>query len=141
MGHFYPQVTSIPSTEVPTTRGGLLNTYYWIDPRRRIAAVFMTQTPRSSGTAAPPSRKHKKAYCPERFLPTVTQNRKPLLPYQGARWFCESELGALFAESAHRVTGVASLILLTDMMSRGLKGEKCSASGNKALLAANARRH
>ena len=25
------------------TWGGLLNTYYWIDPRRRIAAVFMTQ--------------------------------------------------------------------------------------------------
>jgi CubicO group peptidase (beta-lactamase class C family) len=23
--------------------GGLLNTYYWIDPARRIAAVFMTQ--------------------------------------------------------------------------------------------------
>ena len=25
------------------TWGGLLNTYYWIDPQRRIAAVFMTQ--------------------------------------------------------------------------------------------------
>jgi methyl acetate hydrolase len=25
------------------TWGGLLNTYYWIDPKRRIAAVFMTQ--------------------------------------------------------------------------------------------------
>ena len=25
------------------TWGGLFNTYYWIDPRRRIAAVFMTQ--------------------------------------------------------------------------------------------------
>jgi CubicO group peptidase (beta-lactamase class C family) len=25
------------------TWGGLLNTYYWIDPRKRIAAVFMTQ--------------------------------------------------------------------------------------------------
>ena len=25
------------------TWGGLLNTYYWIDPARRIAAVFMTQ--------------------------------------------------------------------------------------------------
>jgi CubicO group peptidase (beta-lactamase class C family) len=25
------------------TWGGLLNTYYWIDPNRRIAAVFMTQ--------------------------------------------------------------------------------------------------
>jgi CubicO group peptidase (beta-lactamase class C family) len=25
------------------TWGGLLNTYYWIDTRRRIAAVFMTQ--------------------------------------------------------------------------------------------------
>jgi CubicO group peptidase (beta-lactamase class C family) len=25
------------------TWGGLLNTYYWIDPERRIAAVFMTQ--------------------------------------------------------------------------------------------------
>jgi CubicO group peptidase (beta-lactamase class C family) len=23
--------------------GGLLNTYYWIDPKKRIAAVFMTQ--------------------------------------------------------------------------------------------------
>jgi len=25
------------------TWGGLYNTYYWIDPRRRIASVFMTQ--------------------------------------------------------------------------------------------------
>jgi CubicO group peptidase (beta-lactamase class C family) len=25
------------------TWGGLLNTYYWIDPGTRIAAVFMTQ--------------------------------------------------------------------------------------------------
>jgi CubicO group peptidase (beta-lactamase class C family) len=25
------------------TWAGLLNTYYWIDPRRRVAAVFMTQ--------------------------------------------------------------------------------------------------
>jgi CubicO group peptidase (beta-lactamase class C family) len=25
------------------TWGGLLNTYYWIDPGKRIAAVFMTQ--------------------------------------------------------------------------------------------------
>ena len=25
------------------TWGGLLNTYYWIDPGRKIAAVFMTQ--------------------------------------------------------------------------------------------------
>ena len=25
------------------TWGGLFNTYYWIDPRRRIAAVFMAQ--------------------------------------------------------------------------------------------------
>jgi CubicO group peptidase (beta-lactamase class C family) len=25
------------------TWGGLLNTYYWIDPKRRVAAVFMTQ--------------------------------------------------------------------------------------------------
>jgi len=25
------------------TWGGLLNTYYWIDPNKRIAAVFMTQ--------------------------------------------------------------------------------------------------
>jgi CubicO group peptidase (beta-lactamase class C family) len=25
------------------TWGGLFNTYYWIDPRRRITAVFMTQ--------------------------------------------------------------------------------------------------
>ena len=25
------------------TWGGLLNTYYWIDPKSRIAAVFMTQ--------------------------------------------------------------------------------------------------
>jgi methyl acetate hydrolase len=25
------------------TWGGLYNTYYWIDPRSRVAAVFMTQ--------------------------------------------------------------------------------------------------
>ena len=25
------------------TWAGLFNTYYWIDPKRRIAAVFMTQ--------------------------------------------------------------------------------------------------
>jgi CubicO group peptidase (beta-lactamase class C family) len=25
------------------TWGGLFNTYYWIDPKRRVAAVFMTQ--------------------------------------------------------------------------------------------------
>ena len=25
------------------TWAGLLNTYYWIDPRKRVAAVFMTQ--------------------------------------------------------------------------------------------------
>ena len=25
------------------TWGGLYNTYYWIDPVRRVAAVFMTQ--------------------------------------------------------------------------------------------------
>jgi len=25
------------------TWGGLLNTYYWIDPARQVAAVFMTQ--------------------------------------------------------------------------------------------------
>ena len=25
------------------TWGGLLNTYYWIDPTARVAAVFMTQ--------------------------------------------------------------------------------------------------
>ncbi len=23
--------------------GGLFNTYYWIDPKKRIAAIFMTQ--------------------------------------------------------------------------------------------------
>jgi len=25
------------------TWGGLFNTYYWIDPKKRVAAVFMTQ--------------------------------------------------------------------------------------------------
>ena len=25
------------------TWGGLFNTYYWIDPQKRVAAVFMTQ--------------------------------------------------------------------------------------------------
>jgi CubicO group peptidase (beta-lactamase class C family) len=46
------------------TWGGLLNTYYWIDPGKRIAAVFMTQVlPFADGRALRLYRQFERGIC------------------------------------------------------------------------------